>query len=444
MNYLLLNLKYVCLSLSLLFIFSFYSCSDSDKKSVYDPSIPIVVESFSPEAGGVGSKLIIRGKNFGSDASIIKVIIENEENREAKVISVNDTRIYAIIPARAGSGVVSVTIGTDDNAQTAKSDEDFDYEFRRNVSTLTGGSSTIAIKDGSFAEALFEQPFWLEQDAEGFVYVLEEVPKALRMLDLLAEEVSTPWVGTKVNRTLCMQFCPTRDTLFIGIEGGSGSSIHAVSSVVLMRANGFSREKVFSMRGGSNGIAVNPIDREVFFNDYWTGEIYRWDRVNSVPVLMRKVTPNHSDFTFCWSHDGSALFYIVRNGADAGYIGKCEYDFTTKTLGEPVVWVGQKNSTGFSDGQGEEARFYQPNQMIAGPDGDYYVADRHNHCIRRITANGVVSTIAGKPQDPGFTEGDPLKDAQFNEPTGLAISDDGSTIFVADRGNRRICKIVVE
>ena len=57
------------------------SCSDddTDKNAVYDPNKPVVLESYSPQEGGVGTKLIIRGENFGYDPSKVKVRIANDE-----------------------------------------------------------------------------------------------------------------------------------------------------------------------------------------------------------------------------------------------------------------------------------------------------------------------------------------------------------------------------
>lgn len=84
-------------------------CSDeSSERAAYDPRKPIVLESFSPHEGGVGTQLIIRGENFGYDASKIRVRIANNENREARVISAKGNRIYAIVPARADTGHVTV------------------------------------------------------------------------------------------------------------------------------------------------------------------------------------------------------------------------------------------------------------------------------------------------------------------------------------------------
>ena len=55
--------------------------------------------------------------------------------------------------------------------------------------------------------------------------------------------------------------------------------------------------------------------------------------------------------------------------------------------------------------------------------GNVYVADWGNHRIRKITAAGVVSTVAGST--PGFADG-PAAGAHFNRPSGVAVDPDGS------------------
>ena len=105
------------------------NCSDddTDKNAVYNPDKPVVLESYSPQEGGVGTKLIIRGENFGYDPSKVKVRIANDENREARVVSAKGNRIYAIVPARADTGKVTVTIGEGEEAQEVAFEEEFQY-----------------------------------------------------------------------------------------------------------------------------------------------------------------------------------------------------------------------------------------------------------------------------------------------------------------------------
>ncbi len=92
-------------------------------------------------------------------------------------------------------------------------------------------------------------------------------------------------------------------------------------------------------------------------------------------------------------------------------------------------------AAGFADGAGTVARFDTPSGLGLGIDGSIYVADTGNNAIRRITAAGVVSTVAGG-RDAGFADG-PAPRALFNGPVGVAVAPDGR-IIVADTYNDRI------
>src|SRR5436309_7561654 len=54
---------------------------------------------------------------------------------------------------------------------------------------------------------------------------------------------------------------------------------------------------------------------------------------------------------------------------------------------------------GFSGdgGQARDAQLYNPRAVAFGRSGDVFVADALNHRIRRIDANGVITTVAGNP-----------------------------------------------
>jgi len=91
----------------------------------------------------------------------------------------------------------------------------------------------------------------------------------------------------------------------------------------------------------------------------------------------------------------------------------------------------------FADGQGDVARFNHPVGIAIDAAGNLYVADQGNHCIRKITPNGEVSTLAGGMA--GFADGERLN-AQFSTPLGIAI-DVADNLYVADWGNYRIRKV---
>jgi sugar lactone lactonase YvrE len=105
-----------------------------------------------------------------------------------------------------------------------------------------------------------------------------------------------------------------------------------------------------------------------------------------------------------------------------------------------VTTLAGAREPGYADGQGAEARFSFPAGIAVDAEGNLYVADTANHCIRRITAEGVVTTLAGSGE-PGNADG-PAGEAQFRAPEGIAVDADGNLI-VADTGNHRIRKVVL-
>lgn len=108
-------------------------------------------------------------------------------------------------------------------------------------------------------------------------------------------------------------------------------------------------------------------------------------------------------------------------------------------LGEVTTYAGT-NEAGFNDGIGSGARFSNPRALAIDKNGILYVADTGNHAIRRINLEGGVSTIAGGIA--GFENG-PVESARFNSPEGIALDDVGR-IFVADRGNNVVRVIARE
>ena len=113
---------------------------------------------------------------------------------------------------------------------------------------------------------------------------------------------------------------------------------------------------------------------------------------------------------------------------------------------EVVTLAGRAGVYGSRDGQGANARFGADSffnrltalSLAADSDGSVVVADRDNDVIRRVAADGTVTTIAGG-EVSGLLDGAGAL-ARFNGPTGVAVDAEGN-IYVADSFNGRIRKI---
>jgi sugar lactone lactonase YvrE len=103
-----------------------------------------------------------------------------------------------------------------------------------------------------------------------------------------------------------------------------------------------------------------------------------------------------------------------------------------------VTTLAGSGTAGFADGTGAAAQFNTPAEVAVDSAGVVYVADRMNHRIRRITPEGLVSTLAGSGT-AGFANGTGTA-AQFNYPWGITL-DSAGNVYVGDTMNHRIRKI---
>jgi uncharacterized protein (TIGR03437 family) len=113
-------------------------------------------------------------------------------------------------------------------------------------------------------------------------------------------------------------------------------------------------------------------------------------------------------------------------------------DATNKLF--PVTGVGQIGEINGDGGSAENARFAAPSGVIADRAGNMYVSDERSHRVRKITASGVITTIAGTGL-PGYSgDGGPANRAALNGPRGLALDRFGN-LYLADSGNHVIRRV---
>jgi sugar lactone lactonase YvrE len=95
---------------------------------------------------------------------------------------------------------------------------------------------------------------------------------------------------------------------------------------------------------------------------------------------------------------------------------------------------------GGDGGPALQAQFNTPSDVVVDANGFIYVADTMNNRVRRIAPDGTVTTVAGNGTLGYAGDGGPADEAQLNRPYGVALSPDGD-LFIADTHNHRIRRI---
>lgn len=151
---------------------------------------------------------------------------------------------------------------------------------------------------------------------------------------------------------------------------------------------------------------------------------------------------------FCFHHP--PFFHMSRSTlSKSSLIGllclaACKKD-TPPAENLPIVYtsvstLAGNGTSGYTDGSGAAAQFYGPEGVAVDAQGTLYIADAGNSCIRKVTPAGVVSTLAGSPSS-GLVNG-PLATARFDVPSDVALDAQGN-LYVADNGNNCIRKITL-
>ncbi len=171
---------------------------------------------------------------------------------------------------------------------------------------------------------------------------------------------------------------------------------------------------------------------------------------------VRKVTPSGTVTTIagvsavCSSTDGTGTSARFGNPSGIASDGQGNFfvaDETGCTIrkvtsdGVVTTLAGLAEQCGSADGQGSAARFNVPSWTAVDSHGNVYASDYLNFTVRKITPSGVVKTIAGLSGTSGISTGAGPA-ALFNHPDGIAVDGSGN-VYVADRNNHDLRKIVV-
>jgi sugar lactone lactonase YvrE len=181
-------------------------------------------------------------------------------------------------------------------------------------------------------------------------------------------------------------------------------------------------------------------DGTIFVADYNAHLIRKINRAGQVTTLAGSGVPGSADgigISAQFNNPSEIALDVSGNiyvGDGANYtIRKITPNGVVSTL------AGTAGLRGAADGTGAAARFLSVGTMTVDRSGAVIVADLLSNTIRRVSQNGVVTTIAGVPPNTGSNDGSLLA-SRFNSPSGLA-RDSAGNIYVADTLNATVRKL---
>ncbi len=258
---------------------------------------------------------------------------------------------------------------------------------------------SVGAQDGTGDSARFNGPRGLATDRAGNVYVADFSNQTIRRITPAG--VVTTWAGS-----------PNRTGSTDGTAGAAKFNY-------------------------PNGVAVDA-----------SGNVYVGDAANDT---IRKISPAQVVTTvagkagIAGSADGigsAARFYsptcVAVDAAGNVYVSDAGNQTIRKITpaGMVTTMAGLAGVAGSADGVGSSARFRGPEGIGVDLAGNIFVADLQNQTIRKISPQGVVTTLAGQAGSAGDVDATGSA-ARFNTPWGLAVDKDG-LLYVADDSNKSI------
>lgn len=417
----------------------------------HDHGKDVVVEDIGPKKGGLGTKVVVSGSNFGNDKEKVSLYFND---KKALVLKVQDNAIYALTPKQPGEfSTIKVVIN---EKEGILKDVKFQYYIKAVVTTVAGKWNVIGNPpiDGPALDATFYRPAKLAVDDIGNVIVADDQTGARMRLISTSENkmttvlnMATPW-STTFNEQFTHNFVMER-----------WKAQRPILFYSLSKEQNYTDPDIYYDQKDDNGnwifssydaCALGADDTYVYMMTE-SGE--RFVRVHQetrkVELIGQNIpTGRYSHMTFN-AIDRKMYLSLESSGRIMRFdpLHTPEGRTTPWITWDDMEWViGTGIVSSISrEGHGREAQLGTLCGLGSDHEGNVYICDQKFHCVWKVDPLLNCTVFAGPPAGEavfGYRDGKP-EEALFNRPYDITATYDG-LIYVADTFNRVVRVISIQ
>lgn len=332
------------------------------------------------------------------------------------------------------------------------------------ITTIAGtGGSGYAGDNGPAVAAELANPFAIAIDAAGNMYIADRGNNRIRkistsgIISTVAGTGTGGYNGDNIPATTAQLYDPT------GVATDGAGNVY-VADKANNRIRKIDNAGIIStvagngvgMFSGDGGIATNAsLNTPRGIATDATGNLFIADQANQ---CVRKVNTSGIITTVAgntingYSGDGGPAtaasfrnpYAVAVDAAGNLYIADVDNARIRKVSAAGMTSTVAGNGTNGYNGdwvQATNATLYEPTGIAIDNYGTLYIADAWNHRIRAVSNTGIISTVAGSGVAGFSGDGASAMSAQLNNPYGIAVS--GGYIYVADNTNNRIRSVTL-
>jgi len=327
------------------------------------------------------------------------------------------------------------------------------------ITTVAGGGTTGLGDGGPATDCMSHNPESVVKDAAGNLYIADRENNRIRKVNTSGIIITIAGTGTAgytgnggpatlatLDGPFAIAISTSGDIFFTETDNNcirkidSSGTISTIAGTGTSGYNGDGIQATMAQLNGPGGIAIDNTGN-IYVADGGNHRIRRIDVSGAIMTIAGTGMPGYTGdtgpATDAKLNEPSG---IAVDAANSIYITEYQNNCIRKIDASGIITtIAGGVASGYSgdNGPATSAKLKQPIGISISASGYIYFADTWNNCIREISPDGIIHTIAGTGILGFYGDGGNATAAQLSHPTGVFI-DATNNVYIADWGNNRI------